>query len=609
MWLKLVVFVAILAFLAPKIFVWYFSITIDKPKGDYDFIVVGAGASGSVVASRLSEVSTERVLLLEAGEEDLPNPLIHVPLFVTFLQHGKFDWEYKTEPLNNAGFALTNQVSYWPRGKVLGGSTSINYLVYARGTKSDFDSWDSLGAPGWSYQDVLPFFKKSENMLDPDLAKTAHHGTGGPLNVSLSYKHKILNWFIRAANEIGIASFDYNRPDGKGVSPIQSTSTNGKRTSAADAFLRPVARRKNFDIVCGAHVKRVVIETQSDGSKKAVGVEVVKNEESFIVKSKKEVILSGGAIGSPQILMLSGIGPKEHLKEMKIEVMKDSPGVGSNLQDHFVIPAGFHSFNTDMHDQVITPDVLSLSNIASYLFHGSGSLTTTGLDALGFAKVLSDDKHDWPNIHFYLHAIMWKPQIPDQTEVLMSLFNFKKEAVDDLIKEAHAINSDHTSDFTIMVGLAHPYSSGSIKLRSSNYLDHPIIDPSYLSDTRDVTTLVGGLRLIKKFEDAEISKAMGIKMYMVMNNCTSLHGTSTDAYYECVARSAGITEYHPCCTAKMGKDPMAVADARLRVHGISGLRVADASIMPHLTTANTQAPCYMIGEKAAHMIKQDWGLI
>uniref|UniRef100_A0A6F9DA07 Glucose dehydrogenase [FAD, quinone]-like n=1 Tax=Phallusia mammillata TaxID=59560 RepID=A0A6F9DA07_9ASCI len=302
--------------------------------------------------------------------------------------------------------------------------------------------------------------------------------------------------------------------------------------------------------------------------------------------------------------MLSGIGPKEHLNKMKIDVAKDLPGVGSNLQDHFMISLGFRLSNVDIQE-FVSSKVVTLSNFASYLFHGSGPLTTT-LDAVGYVKVMHDEKYDWPDIHFYLRS---SPVKPDSKDVMKKLFNYKEEVGDDLHEAASLFNSDHVSDFSILIGLAHPHSSGSIKLRSSNYLDHPIIDPSYLSDTRDVTTLVEGIHFAKKFEGAEISKKFGIRMVLFMKHCSSQHGNATDAFYECLVRSLALTEYHPCCTANMGKDPMAVTDARLRVHGISGLRVADASIMPHLTTANTQAPCYTIGEKAAHMIKQHWGLI
>uniref|UniRef100_UPI000EF51877 glucose dehydrogenase [FAD, quinone]-like isoform X1 n=1 Tax=Ciona intestinalis TaxID=7719 RepID=UPI000EF51877 len=602
--LKHVAIICTCAYLLPYFLRWYYSITIDQPDEEYDFIIVGAGTAGNVIANRLTERPNTKVLLLEAGDNDAPNIYISVPMLAPYVQGTDADWMYRTEPQKHGCKLLENNISFWPRGKVLGGSSSMHYMWYVRGGKDDFDSWEKSGATGWSYKDVLPYFKKSEQAMHTNMTED-FHGTDGYLKTSYPYNSELANLFVKAGEELGYDHTDYNGERMLGFHLAQQTLYKGRRQSSATSFLHSVIkeRRNRLHIVGRAHVRQIVFEEGEDGRKRASGVIYVRDDVEVKVRARKEVIVSGGAVGSPQLLMLSGIGPKQHLKDTGIPLVADLPGVGQNMQDHVQVPATFRAET----EGLTMGDKTFLSSVLEYVIGSTGPLGHTGADAQALVRSTMAETAS-PDIQLVLLSAEWTRS---NMKLFKNVLNLKQEFADRLEKLADKRNTNTFSNFLVYSCLLRPVSVGYIKLRSSNYLDHPVIQPNYLSNQKDVDVLIEGFRLIEDLEKTDQFKKIGAKMDLSALGCgNETRSPRSDQFYECMSRSLTMTIFHPIGTAKIGSlsDVMAVVDPRLRVYKVEGLRVADASVMPSIPSANTQAACYMIGEKAADMIKEDWGI-
>lgn len=529
----------------------------------FDYIIVGAGSAGCVLANRLSENPENSVLLIEAGGKDSKME-IHIPAGYAKLHRTEVDWGYYTEPQEH----ILNRKIYLPRGKVMGGSSSTNAMAYVRGNKEDYNDWAKLGNEGWAYEDVLPFFKKSENNQD---FQNDFHGNEGLLNVEFSknFKTPFSQAFIESCIESGFSdNKDYNGEQQAGTGRFQFNIKNRKRHSAVDAFLNPIKHRKNLTILTNTRIERVLIEKD-----KAVGVEVT-NKSTGIYKASKEVILSTGSFISPQILMLSGIGDKDELKAQGIDCKKHLPGVGKNLQDHLFYAISALTNTQEGQNHHLKP-LNQLKDLVQYLLFKKGIFTIGPLEAIAFGSTsLSPERVDY-QFHFAsLHL------------------------GDDYSCNVYDIKTFPTVDgVSILPTLLRPKSRGFVGLRSKNAKDSPVIQPNFLEHEDDRKVLIEGG---KKALEVLASKAFSSHIDKII---TPPLGTSDDAIWDHIQKQVE-TVYHPVGTCKMGNDEMAVVDSSLKVHGIENLRVVDASIMPTLVSGNTNAPVYMIAEKAAdHIIK------
>lgn len=519
----------------------------------YDFIIVGAGSAGCVLAARLTEDSRTRVLLLEAGGPDNPRE-VHIPAAFSKLYKTPVDWNYSTEEEPH----LHGRRLYWPRGKMLGGSSSMNAMIYIRGNAADYNHWKSLGNPGWGFHDVLPYFKKSENQ---ERGTSEFHGTGGPSNVAdLRYVNPLTRAFLDAARDAGIpANSDFNAAKQDGAGLYQVTHKNGQRHSAADGYLRPALRRPNLNLQTGAHVTRVATENG-----RAAGVKWIRDGVTEGASASREVILAGGAVSSPQVLLLSGIGPADELRRTGISAIHDLPGVGKNLQDHPMVSVGYLC-----EKPVSMASAESLPNLLRYLLFKRGPLVSNVAEAGIFLRTRPD------------------LQVPD----LQLLFG-------PAYYVNHGLTPRKEHCFGFGPTLVTPESRGNISLRSSNPLDSPAIRANYLSAEADLRVIVEGVRLSRQLAHSKAFEPFrGEELHPGEN-------IQSDAEVAEFIRNEAQTLYHPVGTCKMGNDPMAVVDSNLCVHGIERLRVVDASIMPRIIAGNTNAPTIMIAEKAADMILQ-----
>ncbi len=518
----------------------------------YDYIIVGAGSAGCVLAARLTEDPHSRVLLLEAGGADKAKE-IHIPAAFSKLYKTAVDWNYSTEPEP----CLHNRHLYWPRGKMLGGSSSMNAMIYIRGNHLDFDHWASLGNQGWSFKDVLPYFKTSQKQAR---GESEFHGTSGPLHVTdLRTVNPLTRAFLEAAAALGIPrnpDFNSDRQDGAGL--YQVTQKNGSRHSAADAYLKPALNRKNLTVVTNAHVARITLEKQ-----RAVGVEYFSSAGAKAAYADREVILSGGSINSPQLLLLSGIGPADEISRAGIRPIHDLPGVGKNLQDHVMVSVGYLCTKP-----VTMATAESLPNLIRYFVLKRGPLVSNVAEAGIFLRTCETS------------------QRPD----LQLLFG-----------PAYYVNhgltprKDHCFGFGPT--LITPENRGSISLKSSNPLDPPAIRANYLSTVADMRVIIEGVKLSRQLAQQQpLAKFRGEELHPGI-------AAQSDAEITEFIRAEAQTLYHPVGTCKMGHDALAVVDSHLQVHGIERLRVVDASVMPRIIAGNTNAPTIMIAEKAADMIR------
>ncbi|MEM9850576.1 MAG: GMC family oxidoreductase N-terminal domain-containing protein [Pseudomonadota bacterium] len=531
----------------------------------YDFIVVGAGSAGCAAAARLSENGRYRVALLEAGGRDT-NPWIHIPVgYFRTMGNPKTDWMYETE----ADPGLNGRAIPWPRGKVLGGSSSINGLLYVRGQPQDYDGWRQAGNEGWAWDDVLPFFKKSETWYAPEDAEPhPDRGTDGPLRVSPSrLSREVVDLWVKAGVNAGYAyNDDYNAGDQEGVGYFQQTQYGGRRWSSARAYLAPARGRQNLHIITGAQTERVLIE---NGRATGVRARVGKQMRDF--RAGREVVLATGAIGSPQTLMLSGIGPGATLAKLGIKVQADLPGVGQNLQDHLQARPVYKTTLPTIN--VETNSIWKQGMIAlQYALTRSGPMAMAASLGTGFLR--TDDRVETPDIQFHI-----QPFSADRP----------------------ADGPHRFSGFTASVLQLRPESAGHLALRSPSMDDAPEIHPNYLATDTDQRTIVAGIKVARRIADTSPLKEAITEEYAPGRAVAFDDDEGTLDW----ARNTAVTIYHPTGTCKMGRDPMAVVDPRLRVYGVGGLRVADASIMPTIVSGNTNAPAIMIGEKVAHMVLED----
>lgn len=519
----------------------------------YDYVVIGAGSAGCVLASRLAESRDLSVLLLEAGGPDnrreIPVPIAFSTMFKT-----EVDWNYTTEPQPN----LHGRALYWPRGKVIGGSSSINAMIYIRGNSRDFDEWERLDNPGWAYRDVLPYFLRAE---DQQRGASEFHGVGGPLRVEdLRTVNPLSRAFVAAAIESGLrGNEDFNGREQDGAGFYQVTQKRGHRWSAADAYLRPRRSYPNLTILPHAHVTQILLAKY-----RATGVEYVRDGRESAVYADREVLLCAGAVNSPQLLMLSGIGPAKHLEELGIEVHLDLPGVGENLQDHLFLPVSY-----ECPKPVSLIAASSFSSLLGYMLFRRGMLTSNVAESGGFVRTRPDA--DRPNLQFLFGAAFYLN---------------------------HGLVRPKDHGFSIGPTLLRPESRGRIRLRGTFPMDQPRIEPDYLSRDSEVEVMVAGIELARR-----IAAANPLRTYCGKEVVPGADIKSRGEIAGYV-RDAAETTYHPVGTCKMGTDAMAVVDARLAVRGIQGLRVVDASIMPTITSGNTNAPVIMIAEKAADLILQ-----
>ncbi|HSS64401.1 MAG TPA: choline dehydrogenase [Gammaproteobacteria bacterium] len=532
---------------------------IGKQAETFDYVIVGAGSAGCVLANRLSADPSARVLLLEAGGRDI-NPWIHVPVgYFKTMHNPKTDWCYKTE----ADPGLNGRSLDWPRGKVLGGSSAINGLLYIRGQAEDYDHWRQLGNAGWAYEDVLPYFIRAE---DQERGADDFHGVGGPLAVSdMRLRRNVCDAFIAACEALGIPrNDDFNGARQEGAGYFQLTARKGFRCSTAVAYLRPAKRRRNLKIITNALTEGVVLD-----ERKAMGVRYFAAGESVEVRARREVILSAGAIGSPQILMLSGIGPGADLQQLGIPVLRELSGVGANLQDHLQIRAVYKCTEPTLNDEV-NNFFLKMRIGLEYILFRTGPMSMAASLVCAFAKTRQE---------------LATPDIQ---------FHFQPLSADKPGEGLHPYSA-----FTASVCQLRPESRGRIRLKNSDPFAYPAIHPNYLATRMDQETVVAGMKLTRR-----LSQSSPMAPYVEGELLPGPDVVTDDELLDS-ARLLAQTIYHPVGTCKMGSDEQAVVDERLRVHGVESLRVVDASIMPTITSGNTNAPAIMIGEKASDMILED----
>ncbi|XP_075985984.1 glucose dehydrogenase [FAD, quinone]-like [Anticarsia gemmatalis] len=559
---------------------------VDRHDEQYDFIVVGAGSAGCVVANRLSANKRWKVLLLEAGMEQ-PDVTL-VPGFYPVLLGSNIDWRYSTMPDGKACLARTGGRCSWPRGKTMGGSSSINSMVYVRGNKLDYDGWAALGNPGWSYKDVLPFFKLSEQNLDSEGFNRKYHGVHGEQSVSYyPYLDVPSRMIIDAYNEVGLPPVDINAAQQVGGTELQTFSRHGERVSANNAFIQPIRyKRKNLTVRIKSEVFKILI----DKNKVAYGVKYIRNGKVHTAYARKEVIVSAGSINSPKLLMLSGIGPEEHLRKLHIPVIKDL-AVGENLQDHVTFNGYLMALPNRTSTLIDFEEMLQEIHEYSEMECKHGPLSSNG-PVVTVAFLKSNPSLPAPDIQIQVgytiaKEFFYEPTTYNRAGVIPSVF--------------------YDGMYPIVMNLT-PKSKGRLLLNVTDPHGPPMLFANYFEDPEDLIPLIAGSRFFLSLENTRAFKSRGVYFVKKPLPACEHYIWGTDDYTVCLARAYTATSYHPVGTCKMGPkwDKGAVVDPRLRVYGISGLRVIDSSIMPFVVRGNTNAPSIMIGERGVDFVLHDW---
>lgn len=560
---------------------------------EYDFVIVGGGSAGSVVANRLSSNPQVSVLLMEAGRAE--DATTRVPMHAIFLFHGPYDWDYKTVPQSNACLGYNDNRSVWARGKGLGGSSITNFMMYVRGNRRDYDLWAENGATGWSYEEVLPYFKSIETFNIPEYAKNGYHGENGELPIAYTTTHTPLSdAFLKGCMELGYKYVDYNGPSQTGCSRLQTNIKDGHRISTAKAFLQPIVKeRRNLHISLESMATKIHFKGQ-----RAVGVHFEKNGAKRFVRAKKEVILSAGAIGSAQLLLLSGVGPKKELEKHKIPVVAELP-VGKNLQDHVFV--GGLAATTNQNYGL---DTRTFSALTSYAYDGAGPLAVpAAVEGVWFmSSSYINASMDFPDIE---HVLFSASPSAEETEAFLLDLGIKREVYQKYFRSRRSVEG-----FMIAPVLNRLKSRGEIKLNSTDPHDHPIIDPRYFTHPDDILVAIEAGKRALDLLNTNAMKALGTKIWDVPFPGCEHHVLWSDGYLECLARHQTHTSWHYCGTCAMGNSDRSVVDPRLRVRGgVKNLRVIDASIMPDIVSGNLNAATIMIGAKGATMVLEDYSLM
>jgi len=571
---------------------------LSDPSREFDFVIVGGGSAGSVMARRLTEIKDWKVLLIEAGEN--PSFLSEVPAGFPIQILSPETYPHLVEPEKLACHGMKDKLCRWSSGKALGGSSTLNAMLYVYGNEEDYNEWSRMGNEGWSWEEVLPYFRKSNNCDYKDKSRSKYCGSDGPLNVrpyNYTYQHSF-DVFLDAAQELGVPILDaINSDKFIGYGKAYGTIDKGRRMSVAKAYLSPIKDRKNLYVMKSTRADAVLL----DGSR-AVGVRVtLKDGRTIDVKASKEVILSAGSVGTAKILLLSGIGPEQHLRKIGIPSVVDLP-VGKNLQDH-VCSIGLYATFKNKNETPPSPTFL-FDEAYQYLLYNRGMLaTSSGFDFQGFIN-MHDSTSKYPNIQFH-HSYMqrWKTSL---AQTFLNLFYLSDEIIQEIIKILTDMNM-----FLIIPTLLKPKSRGEIQLRSKDPADPAKIYANYYSEQEDLNTMLKSIDFTKKMLNTKAMKQHEISLqHLDLPDCRYAQPDS-DEYWKCNLRHMSVTLFHPVGTAKMGprSDPTAVVDSRLKVHGVQRLRVIDASIMPIIISGNTNAPTIMIGEKGADFIKEDWAAV
>ena len=531
--------------------------------GMYDYVIVGAGSAGCVLANRLTEDGRHRVLLLEAGPPDT-YPWIHVPIgYARTMMHPVYNWRFETEPEPHMG----GRRVYWPRGRTLGGSSAINGLIQIRGQAEDFDGWEALGATGWSARDTLPYFIKSETHSG---GANAFHGDRGPLSVTkINQRNELVDAFIAAAGDLGVPrNDDLNGASQEGAGYLDLTTRNARRCSTAVAYLRPARGRPNLTVQTGAHATGLLFEGEA-GSRRAVGVRFRAGGSEHTVRAAREVLLAAGALQSPQLLQLSGIGEPSLLAQHGIPLVHALTGVGENLQDHLALRSMYKCTRpVTTNDDLINPWRTLLTGM-KYVFLRTGPMAIGVMTGGMISRALPEART--PDMQFFISTVS---------------------------AEARGAAPHPFSGFTLVYYPMRPTSRGHVRIKSPDPMAAPAMQPNYLSTDYDRRIMIAGARMARA-----LAATPSLAPY-VKEEIQPGPGVQTDEQILDAVREHGSSGYHPCGTCRMGVDPLAVVDPQLRVHGVAGLRVIDASVMPTLVSGNTNAATIMIAEKGADLVRE-----